>query len=91
MSNRRPGVGGGAKVEVQSSSDRSLSPSFLARQCHRRPEAARARLRAQSERLAWSAYLRAVRLQWDEPGPETLIIRRAVLTVWEQTFLGQAS
>ncbi len=56
----------------------------------RRPAAARARLHAQTERLAWSAYLRAMRLQEDEPGPETLIIRNAAYSIWQQAFYAVA-
>ena len=52
-----------------------------------RSTAARDRLRAQSERLAWAAYLRTLALQEAEPGPVTLIIRHATFKVWERTFL----
>ena len=52
-----------------------------------RPEAAQARLHTQTEHLVWGAYLRALRLQRAEPGPETAIIRGAVFKVWEQAFL----
>ncbi len=52
-----------------------------------RSTAAQDRLRAQSERLAWRAYVRTLALQGSDPGPETNIIRRAVFKVWEQAFL----
>ncbi len=51
------------------------------------PATATARLREHAERLAWGAYLRALRLQEDEPGPVTFIIRNATFKVWERTFL----
>ncbi len=57
----------------------------------RRPETAQARLEAQSERLTWDAYLRALHLQEDEPGPVTTIIRNATFKVWKRTFLAWAS
>ncbi len=53
--------------------------------------AARVGLNEHYERLAWVAYLRAVHLQWDEPGPVSDIIRRAVFKVWKRTFLARAS
>ena len=49
--------------------------------------AARTRLNKHCERLAWGAYLRVLRLQEDEPGPKSDIIRHAVFKVWEQAFL----
>ena len=96
---RTPPRGGGAAVydDDGNASDRhpSLRPDCCRPQAPRqtgRPEAAaQARLHAQTERLAWGAYLRALRLQEDEPGPVTLIIRNAIFQVWKQTFLGQAS
>ena len=50
------------------------------------PSAAQARLQEHAERLAWLAYVRAVRLQWDEPSPETLIIRNSVYTAWARAL-----
>ena len=55
------------------------------------PAPAIARLRKHAERLAWIAYLRALRLQRAEPGPTSTIIRDTTFKVWEQTFLGQSS
>ena len=90
-----PGWGGAAEGEgldeaawLGSSIDTLLRrrPQAPPRQ-PRRPEAAQARLHTQTERLAWRAYLRAVRLQEDEPGPVTLIIRNATFKVWERIFL----
>ena len=49
-------------------------------------EAAQARLREQSERRIWDAYIRAVHLQWAEPGPTSTIIRDAIFKVWERAF-----
>ena len=57
----------------------------------RRPEAAQARLHAQTERLFWAAYRRALRLQEVEPGPVTTVIRNATFAVWKRTFLEWAS
>ena len=86
------GDGAGAKIKATSNSyRRSSTASRPARQCRCPETTAPARLQAQSERLAWLAYMRAVHLQWAEPGPTSDIIRHAVFKVWEQTFLGQAS
>ncbi len=57
-----------------------------------RSTAARDRLLAQSERLAWAAYLRTLALQGAEPGPVSTIIRRAVYLINELTAaLGKAT
>ncbi len=86
MTNRRPGVGGGAEIEVQSSSDRSSTASRSPRQTGR-PLAPQAKLQEHAEQLAWAAYCHAIALQWAEPSAETAVIRRAVFKVWEHAFL----
>ena len=53
----------------------------------RRPETGQARLQEHVEHLAWAAYCRALRLQEDEPSPETLIIRNATYDVWKRALL----
>ena len=49
-------------------------------------DTALAQLQRQTEHLTWDAYIRAVHLQWAEPGPTPTIIRDTTFKVWERAF-----
>ncbi len=64
-------------------------PSAPDRQADLAPATATARLREQSEHLAWLAYVRTLALQEAEPGRVTTIIRNATYDVWKRVYLAE--
>ena len=53
-------------------------------------DTALAQLQRQTERLAWGTYLRALRLQEDEPGATSDLIRHITFKFWERAFLEES-